>query len=90
VNLSDFWEDLSPVRHVNHKYRSANELPKEFFKRIFDISGAPGILYVDPFAGSGTGVIHAISAQMSFKVCDIVNENCNIIKKRLNQIENQD
>ena len=37
VNLSDFWDDLSPVRHRSTKNRSANELPKAMFDRIIEI-----------------------------------------------------
>ena len=44
INLSDFWEDLSPVRHANRKNRAANELPCLLFSRIFAISGGrPGL-----------------------------------------------
>ena len=86
INLSDFWEDLSPVRHANRKHRRANELPMRLFERIFGISGKKGDVYVDPFAGTGTGVIAAVRAGMRFEACDIVRENCNIIRRRLDEI----
>lgn len=83
VNLSDFWDDLSPVRHANHKHRPANELPKILFERLIAISGAPGVLYVDPFAGSGTGTLCAAAAGLTFLVSDLVHSNCNIVCSRL-------
>jgi site-specific DNA-methyltransferase (adenine-specific) len=89
INLSDFWDDLSPVRHANHKYRSANELPEVLFKRIIEISGAPNLLYVDPFAGSGTGVVQAASSHMRFMACDVVKDNCEIVYARLNGLRKQ-
>lgn len=83
INLSDFWEDLSPVRHANRKHRRANELPTVLFQRIIQISGSPGTLYVDPFAGTGTGVMVAAQNGMRFAACDLVPANCKIICKRL-------
>ncbi len=53
INLSDIWDDISPVRHYNRKSREANELPPVLLERIVTISGTPGELYVDPFAGGG-------------------------------------
>jgi site-specific DNA-methyltransferase (adenine-specific) len=83
INLSDFWEDLSPVRHSNTKHRLANELPLRLFERVIEISGNPGGLFVDPFGGSGAGLVAASKAQMIFKACDIVRENCDIMCERL-------
>ena len=85
INLSDFWEDLSPVRHATKKYRSANELPLRLFERIFDISGKKGSLFVDPFAGSGAGLVAAANSGMKFKACDLVSDNCDIMLRRLTE-----
>jgi site-specific DNA-methyltransferase (adenine-specific) len=86
INLSDFWDDLSPVRHANRKHRDANELPELLFDRIIDISGSPGELYVDAFAGTGSGVIAAARKGLRFAACDIVHANCNIISRRLDKL----
>ena len=85
INLSDFWEDLSPVRHSTTKHRSANELPNKLFERIFQISGSVGGLFFDPFSGSGTGIISAIKANMEFIGSDIVEDNCKIINQRISR-----
>jgi site-specific DNA-methyltransferase (adenine-specific) len=86
VNLSDFWDDLSPVRHAANKHRASNELPPELLRRIIAISGKPKGLYVDPFAGAGSGVVEAAHAQMRFRGCDDQIENCKLIVRRLTQL----
>jgi site-specific DNA-methyltransferase (adenine-specific) len=86
INLSDFWDDLSPVRHANRKHRQANELPQLLFDRIIDISGSPGELYVDAFAGTGSGVVAAARRRLRFAACDLVRANCNIISRRLDRL----
>jgi site-specific DNA-methyltransferase (adenine-specific) len=83
INLSDVWEDLSPVRHNNKKHRIGNELPPALMERVIKISGARGAIYVDPFAGTGTGVLAAAMAGLKFAACDLVKENATIIVERL-------
>lgn len=83
INLSDIWDDVSPVRHQKHKNRAANELPLTVFTRIFEISAGAGELYVDPFAGSGNGVVEAVKHQMRISCCDILKNNCTLIHERL-------
>ena len=83
VNLSDIWDDLSPVRHKNRKYRIANELPVALFDRVITISGKPGMTYVDPFAGSGSGAVAAFDNCLNFLVGDVISENTRIIIDRL-------
>jgi len=83
LNLSDVWDDLSPVRHRTVKTRRANELPRTLFSRIFAISGRKGGLYVDPFGGSGAGVIAAVQAGMTFACCDLLRTNCTLITRRV-------
>ena len=87
INLSDFWDDVSPVRHAQRKNRVANELPQVIFDRVMQISSEPGFLYVDPFAGAGGGVVAAVKAGMTFAACDIVASNCRLIVKRLNELK---
>jgi site-specific DNA-methyltransferase (adenine-specific) len=83
INLSDIWEDISPVRHSNRKFRAPNELPVTLFRRIITISGAPNEVYIDPFVGAGTGVLAALEAGMQFNACDISRESCNIVSARV-------
>jgi site-specific DNA-methyltransferase (adenine-specific) len=86
INLSDFWDDLSPVRHANKKNRTANELPSLLFHRILTMVGGRGKLYVDPFGGSGSGVIAAAQRGMRFATCDIVKSNCILMHRRVAEL----
>jgi site-specific DNA-methyltransferase (adenine-specific) len=90
INLSDYWDDVSPVRHAQRKNRAANELPPVIFNRVMEISSEPGSLYVDPFAGAGGGVLAAVIAGMPFAACDIFASNCRVIVKRLEEQVGQD
>jgi site-specific DNA-methyltransferase (adenine-specific) len=83
INLSDVWDDLSPVRHSKYKARALNELPQLLMDRVLAISGRAGDLYVDPFAGGGSGVLAAAKIGMTFLACDLVAENCELISKRV-------
>lgn len=83
INLSDVWEDLSPVRHAKFKFRDANELPRLLFQRIMEMSAEPGGLYVDPFAGAGSGVIAALESGMRFAAGDLIDANCRLLRDRL-------
>ena len=87
INLSDIWDDLSPVRHAKRKNRVANELPVLLFHRIFRMVGSKGSLYVDPFAGSGSGVVAAARKGMRFAACDLVRENCVLMARRLDELK---
>jgi site-specific DNA-methyltransferase (adenine-specific) len=87
INLSDIWDDLSPVRHSNRKHRKANELPELLFHRIVKMVGTRQSLYVDPFAGSGSGVLAAAKRGMRFAACDIVPDNCTLIARRLQDLQ---
>lgn len=83
INLSDVWDDVSPVRHRTTKTRIANELPLVIPKRIISISGKKMGLIVDPFAGSGSAPVAAVSAGMRFIACDSEEEYCELIASRL-------
>lgn len=90
INLSDVWEDVSPVRHASTKHRAANELPSIIPERVLSIAGRPGGLFVDPFAGAGGSVIEASKAGMRFLAADAVPENCALIASRLDQYSTTD
>jgi site-specific DNA-methyltransferase (adenine-specific) len=87
VNVSDIWDDLSPVRHNSHKTRAVNELPLTLTRRVMHISGLSSGLLVDPFAGSGSTVVAAVEHGMRFSVCDIVPQYGRLIQSRLDKIK---
>jgi site-specific DNA-methyltransferase (adenine-specific) len=54
LNLSDFWEDTSPVRHNKFKRRVANELKPMIPNRAIEMSTNLGEIVLDPFGGGGS------------------------------------
>jgi site-specific DNA-methyltransferase (adenine-specific) len=83
LNLSDVWEDVSPVRHPKLKYRLSNEIPMKIPARVVEISGFKGGLLIDPFAGAGTSLVAAIAKGMHWVACDREKTMLTIIEKRL-------
>jgi site-specific DNA-methyltransferase (adenine-specific) len=83
INLSDVWEDLSPVRHKKFKHRKPNELPLEIPRRAVKVSGVPKGVLVDPFAGSGTSLVAALEGKMRFIACDSQQSYCKLMSDRL-------
>jgi site-specific DNA-methyltransferase (adenine-specific) len=83
INLSDVWDDVSPVRHRKTKTRTANELPLIIPQRVITISGCSGGLVVDPFAGSGTTILAAVAADMQFVAADCEIEYCELMHDRV-------
>ena len=87
VNLSDVWDDLSPIRHPANKYRDANELPSAITDRVVRISGSPGGMFVDPFAGAGGAIVSAVRGEMQFRGCDLLPENCQVVVDRIDSFK---
>ena len=83
INLSDVWDDLSPVRHLKYKLRGANELPLAIPKRAVEMSGRRNGLLVDPFAGTGSAIVLARLEGMKAIAGDIEMANCRLILQRL-------
>lgn len=54
LNLTDFWEDTSPVRHNKFKTRVSNELKPMIPERAILMSTNQGDIVLDPFGGGGT------------------------------------
>lgn len=89
INLSDFWEDLSPVRHKSRKHRKANQLPLALTDRVVAIAGVKGGLLIDPFAGAGTSLVSAQSAGMAFVGNELSKASFEVCLKRL-KIESEE
>jgi site-specific DNA-methyltransferase (adenine-specific) len=87
VNLSDVWDDLSPVRHSKYKNRVANELPMKLASRVMAISGRSGTVLLDPFAGTGTSILAARSKRMKFIAIDRELSNCQLIAERIARVQ---
>jgi site-specific DNA-methyltransferase (adenine-specific) len=86
VNLSDIWDDLSPVRHSRNKHREANELPTALTDRVVAISGSPGGVLVDPFCGTGTALVSAAARGMIVLGSDASADSVDICRTRLGAV----
>ena len=85
VNLTDVWNDITPVRHWKFKSRkrSANQLSTKLLERVVQISTLECDIVLDPFGGSGT----------TFDVCERLGrhwigmeiESCDVIIERLQE-----
>jgi site-specific DNA-methyltransferase (adenine-specific) len=83
VNLTDVWNDITPVRHWKFKSRkrSANQLSTKVLERVVRMTTNEGDIVLDPFGGSGT----------TYDVCERLNrhwigmeiESCDVIIERL-------
>ena len=83
VNLTDVWNDITPVRHWKFKSRkrAANQLSTKILERVIRMTTDEGDIVFDPFGGSGT----------TYDVCERLNrhwigmeiENCDLIIERL-------
>lgn len=85
INLSDFWDDLSPVRHNKRKLRAANQLPEKLTDRVVQISGIRGGVFLDPFVGTGTSIVSAYRFGMNFLANDISRRCVRMSRNRLDQ-----
>jgi site-specific DNA-methyltransferase (adenine-specific) len=83
VNVSDIWDEFSPVRHKKKKHRKANELPLALLQRIVAVSGRRKGLLVDPFAGTGPSLVAAVEAGMQFIASDREPSACRIAAARV-------
>lgn len=54
LNLTDFWDDTSPVRHSKFKKRASNELKPLIPRRAILIASSEGDIVCDPFGGGGS------------------------------------
>jgi site-specific DNA-methyltransferase (adenine-specific) len=54
LNLTDFWDDTSPVRHTKFKRRISNELKPIIPRRAILIASNEGDIVLDPFGGGGS------------------------------------
>jgi site-specific DNA-methyltransferase (adenine-specific) len=85
LNLSDLWEDISPVRHKGNKKRDSNELPALLVERVVKIAGRKGKLFVDPFCGSGAASVAAANRGMRVIAGDISETYAELTASRLSE-----
>lgn len=59
VNLTDVWDDISPVRHDKHLNRDTNQLDLKLLHRVIGMASENGDRVLDPFGGAGTTYVAA-------------------------------
>ena len=81
VNLTDVWNDITPVRHWKFKSRkrSANQLSTKLLERVIQLSTQKCDAVLDPFGGSGTtyDVCERLERHwigMEIECCDVIIE----------------
>jgi len=83
VNLTDVWNDITPVRHWKFKSRkrSANQLSTKLLERVVQMSTQECDVVLDPFGGSGT--TYDVCERLERHWIGIELESCDVIIERL-------
>lgn len=83
VNLTDVWNDITPVRHWKFKSRkrSANQLSTKLLERVIQLSTQQCDVVLDPFGGSGT--TYDVCERLGRHWVGIEIESCDVIIERL-------
>ncbi|MBC8393800.1 MAG: site-specific DNA-methyltransferase [Deltaproteobacteria bacterium] len=83
VNLTDVWNDITPVRHWKFKSRkrSANQLSTKLLERVVQMSTQECDIVLDPFGGSGT--TYDVCERLGRHWIGMEIESCDVIIERL-------
>jgi site-specific DNA-methyltransferase (adenine-specific) len=83
VNLTDVWNDITPVRHWKFKSRkrSANQLSTKLLERVIQLSTQECDVVLDPFGGSGT--TYDVCERLERHWIGMEIESCDVIIERL-------
>jgi len=83
VNLTDVWNDITPVRHwkFKNRKRSANQLSTKLLERVVQMSTQEYDVMLDPFGGSGT--TYDVCERLGRHWIGIELESCDVIVERL-------
>lgn len=83
VNLTDVWNDITPVRHWKFKSRkrSANQLSTKLLERVIQMSTKECDIVLDPFGGSGT--TYDVCERLGRHWIGVEIESCDVIIERL-------
>ena len=83
VNLTDVWNDITPVRHWKFKSRkrSANQLSTKLLERVVQMSTQECDIVLDPLGGSGT--TYDVCERLERHWIGIELESCDVIVERL-------
>lgn len=87
MNLTDVWDDVSPVRHSKYMDRQANQLSLKLLHRVLRMSTEEGDRVLDPFGGAGT--TYAACEVMGREWTGIEINDCTPIIERLSNLETE-
>lgn len=77
-DITDVWS----IRRL-HKRSYPTQKPVELFQRMIKASASPGYVVCDPFTGSGTAAIAALTAGCTFVGCDASKDAVRIARERV-------
>ena len=86
VTLSDFWTDISRIKHKRDRDEHPCQLPDKLMERIINLYSNEGSYVFDPFSGAGTTPVIAKKLGRQYAAIDISEEYVNIAKKKINEI----
>ena len=83
VNLTDVWNDITPVRHWKFKSRKrlVNQLSTKVLERVVNLSTKEDDIVLDPFGGSGT--TYDVFERLNRYWIGVEIESCDVIIERL-------
>jgi site-specific DNA-methyltransferase (adenine-specific) len=83
VNLTDVWNDITPVRHWKFKSRKRplNQLSTKLLERIVQMTTQESDVVLDPLGGSGT--TYDVCERIGRHWIGIELESCDVIVERL-------
>ena len=86
-NPEDWWADIPAGGQISSRERAHGSYPTQkplkLLERIIKACSNPGDLVFDPFCGSGTTLVAALSLGREFVGCDINEEAVRITRERL-------
>lgn len=85
MGLTDIWRDID---FYEEKRIHSTQKPLKLIKRLIEASSNIGDLVLDPFAGSGSTAISAISSGRNFLVIEKDEEYCKKIMQRIERVVN--
>ena len=77
-DITDVWR----IRRL-HRKKYPTQKPVALFQRMIEASAAPGYIVCDPFLGSGSSAVAAVSAGCDFWGCDASPEAVRLARERL-------
>jgi len=83
VNLTDVWNDITPVRHWKFKSRkrTTNQLSTKILERVVQMTTQECDIVLDPFGGSGT--TYDVCERLGRHWIGMEIESCDVIVERL-------